>query len=891
MIFKKSEEEKKMISGLLKKIFGTKNDREIKALTKEVEKINALESEYEKLSDDDLKNKTNIFKERLQNGETLDDILVEAFATVREASKRVLGLRHYDVQLIGGMVLHQGKITEMKTGEGKTLVATCPVYLNALAGHGVHVITVNDYLAKRDRDQMSRLYGFLGLSSGVILNGLPTEQRKKSYNSDITYGTNSEFGFDYLRDNMVSSLDQKVQRELNFCIVDEVDSILIDEARTPLIISGAAEDKIKWYQISFQVVSMLNRSYETEKIKNIKEKKAMNIPDEKWGDYEVDEKSRVIVFTEKGVKRVEQILKIDNLYSPEYVELTHFLNQALKAKELFKRDRDYLVRDNGEVVIIDEFTGRAMEGRRYSDGLHQAIEAKEGVKIASENQTLATITLQNYFRMYKKLSGMTGTAETEATEFMHTYGLEVVVIPTNLPVIRQDDADLVYKTKKEKINSIIDRIQRLYEKGQPVLVGTISIKSSEELSELLKKKGIPHNVLNAKYHAQEAEIVAQAGRYKAVTIATNMAGRGTDIMLGGNPEFMALAEVGSRDDERFPEVLAKYQEQCKEEKEKVLALGGLFILGTERHESRRIDNQLRGRSGRQGDPGESEFYLSLEDDLMRLFGSERVMVWMDRLKLPEGEPITHKWINSAIEKAQKKIEARNFGIRKSLLEFDDVMNKQRTAIYESRNEALAIDNLKDRIMGMLQRNITEKVYEKFAPEMREDWDIDGLNEYLKDFYAYEETDDKAYLRSTKEEYIERIYNALIEQYNKKEEELGSDLMRKLEKHILFDVVDNRWRGHLKSLDALRESIYLRAYGQRDPVTEYKLISSQIFEEMIATIQEQATSFLFKVVVSTEPVKDEEDEIEEAEIKEVNTENTDGLCPCGSGKPYEKCCGR
>ena len=880
-----------MIGGLLKKIFGTKNDREIKALTKEVEKINALESEYEKLSDEELKNKTNIFKERLQNGETLDDILVEAFATVREASKRVLGLRHYDVQLIGGIVLHQGKITEMKTGEGKTLVATCPVYLNALAGHGVHVITVNDYLAKRDRDQMSRLYGFLGLSSGVILNGLPTEQRKKSYNSDITYGTNSEFGFDYLRDNMVSSLDQKVQRELNFCIVDEVDSILIDEARTPLIISGAAEDKIKWYQISFQVVSMLNRSYETEKIKNIKEKKAMNIPDEKWGDYEVDEKSRVIVFTEKGVKRVEEILKIENLYAPEYVELTHFLNQALKAKELFKRDRDYLVRDNGEVVIIDEFTGRAMEGRRYSDGLHQAIEAKEGVKIASENQTLATITLQNYFRMYKKLSGMTGTAETEATEFMHTYGLEVVVIPTNLPVIRKDDADLVYKTKKEKINAIIDRIQGLYEKGQPVLVGTISIKSSEELSELLKKRGIPHNVLNAKYHAQEAEIVAQAGRYKAVTIATNMAGRGTDIMLGGNPEFMALAEVGSREDERFPETLAKYQEQCKEEKEKVLALGGLFILGTERHESRRIDNQLRGRSGRQGDPGESEFYLSLEDDLMRLFGSERVMVWMDRLKLPEGEPITHKWINSAIEKAQKKIEARNFGIRKNLLEFDDVMNKQRTAIYESRNEALAIDNLKDRIMGMLHRNITEKVYEKFAPEMREDWDIDGLNKYLKNFYAYEEKDDKAYLRSTKEEYIERIYNALVEQYNNKEAELGSDLMRKLEKHILFDVVDNRWRGHLKSLDALRESIYLRAYGQRDPVTEYKLISSQIFEEMIATIQEQATSFLFKVVVNTEPVKDEEDEIEEAEIKEVNTENTDGLCPCGSGKKYKKCCGR
>jgi len=493
--------------------------------------------------------------------------------------------------------------------------------------------------------------------------------------------------------------------------------------------------------------------------------------------------------------------------------------------------------------------------------------------------------------MYKKLSGMTGTAETEATEFMHTYGLEVVVIPTNLPVIRKDNADLVYKTKKEKINAIIDKIQRLYEKGQPVLVGTISIKSSEELSELLKKRGIPHNVLNAKYHAQEAEIVAQAGRYKAVTIATNMAGRGTDIMLGGNPEFMALAEVGSRDDEKFPEVLAKYQEQCKEEKEKVLALGGLFILGTERHESRRIDNQLRGRSGRQGDPGESEFYLSLEDDLMRLFGSERVMIWMDRLKLPEGEPITHKWINSAIEKAQKKIEARNFGIRKNLLEFDDVMNKQRTTIYANRNQVLEIDNLKDTIMEMLHKNITEKVYEKFAPEMREDWDIDGLNKYLKNFYAYEERDDKAYLRSTKEEYIERIYNALVEQYNNKEAELGSDLMRKLEKHILFDVVDNRWREHLKSLDALRESIYLRAYGQRDPVTEYKLISSQIFEEMIATIQEQATSFLFKVIVSTEPVKDEEDEIEEAKIKKVDTKNTDGLCPCGSGKPYEKCCGR
>ena len=877
-----------MISSLLKKIFGTKNDREVKNLRKIVAKINDLEPEYEKLSDEELKNKTNIFKERLANGETLDDILVEAFATVREASKRVLGLRHYDVQLIGGIVLHQGKITEMKTGEGKTLVATSAVYLNALAGKGVHVITVNDYLAKRDRDQMSRLYGFLGLTSGVILNGLPTEQRKNSYNSDITYGTNSEFGFDYLRDNMVDSLDKKVQRPLNFCIVDEVDSILIDEARTPLIISGAAEDKVKWYQISFQVVSMLKRSYETEKIKNIKEKKAMDIPDEKWGDYEVDEKSRVIVFTEKGVKNVEKILKIDNLYSPEHVELTHYLNQALKAKELFKRDRDYLVRENGEVVIIDEFTGRAMEGRRYSDGLHQAIEAKEGVNIAGENQTLATITLQNYFRMYEKLSGMTGTAETEATEFMHTYGLEVIVIPTNLPVQRKDDADLVYKTKNEKINAIVDRIVQLYEKGQPVLVGTISIKSSEELSELLKKKNIPHNVLNAKYHEKEAEIVAQAGRYKSVTIATNMAGRGTDIMLGGNAEFMAIAEVGSRDAENYTEVLGKYQEQCKEEKEKVLALGGLFILGTERHESRRIDNQLRGRSGRQGDPGESEFYLSLEDDLMRLFGSERVMVWMDKLKLPEGEPITHGMINSAIEKAQKKIEARNFGIRKNLLEFDDVMNKQRTAIYQSRNEALAISNLKDRILGMLKRNVTEKVFARFSTEMREDWDINGLNEYLKDYYNYEEEDDKAYLRMTKEEYAERIYTILENRYNEKEAQIGSDFMRKLEKYILFEVVDNRWREHLKSLDGLRESIYLRAYGQRDPVTEYKLISSEIFEVMIENIQEQVSSFMFKVMVSSEEEKIENNEDEE-EVNEVVNEGDS--CPCGSGKAYDKCCGR
>ena len=873
-----------MIGNIFKKIFGTKNDREVKRIRKIVAAINSLEPDFEKLTDEQLREKTAIFKKRLAQGETLDDIMVEAFATVREASKRVLGMRHYDVQLIGGIVLHEGKITEMKTGEGKTLVATCPVYLNALAGKGVHVITVNDYLAARDREMMGRLYSFLGLTSGVILNGISGEERKAAYNCDITYGTNSEFGFDYLRDNMVGSLEEKVQRPLNYCIVDEVDSILIDEARTPLIISGAAEDSTKWYQIFYQVVSMLNRSYETEGIKDVKLKK--ELPAEKFGDYEVDEKARNIVLTEKGAKKIEQLLRIENLYSPEHVELTHYLNQALKAKELFKRDRDYLVKDNGEVVIIDEFTGRAMEGRRYSDGLHQAIEAKEGVNIASENQTLATITLQNYFRMYEKLAGMTGTAETEATEFVHTYGLQVVVIPTNMPVIRKDHADLVYKTKKEKINAIVARIEELYSKGQPVLVGTISIKSSEELSELLKTKKIPHNVLNAKFHAQEAEIVAQAGRYKAVTIATNMAGRGTDIMLGGNPEFMALSEVSSREDEKFQEVLEKYQAQCLEEKAKVLDLGGLFILGTERHESRRIDNQLRGRSGRQGDPGESEFYLSLEDDLMRLFGSERVMLWMDKLKLPEGEPITHKMINSAIEKAQKKIEARNFGIRKNLLEFDDVMNKQRTAIYESRNSALAIDNLKDKILEMLKENIYLKVQEKFAAEMKEDWDIDGLNEYLNDYYGYEEVEEKEYLRHTKETYAERLYEKLAGKYQEKENEVGDDFMRKLEKYILFEVVDNRWREHLKALDGLRESIYLRAYGQRDPVVEYKLLSGQIFEQMIKTIQEQTTSFLFKVVVRNEEEKSEVEVISE-EVKEI----PEGTCSCGSGKPYEKCCGR
>ncbi|MGL4391942.1 MAG: preprotein translocase subunit SecA, partial [Fusobacteriaceae bacterium] len=648
-----------MFAEIFKAIFGTKNEREIKRISGIVTQINSFEERLSKYTDDELKSCTTIFKNKLSEGEKLDDILPEAFAVVRETSKRVLGLRHYDVQMIGGIVLHEGKITEMKTGEGKTLVATCPVYLNALTGQGVHIITVNDYLAKRDCEMMGRVYKFLGLTADVVVNGLSNEQRKKAYLADITYGTNSEFGFDYLRDNMVGHIEEKVQRKLNFCIVDEVDSILIDEARTPLIISGAAADATKWYKIFFQIAGKMKRSYKTETIKDVKLKKEMKIPDEDWGDYEVDEKAKNIVLTQKGVSKVEKELKIENLYSPEYVELTHYLNQALKAKELYIKDRDYLLKEK-KVVIIDEFTGRALDGRRYSDGLHQAIEAKENVNIAGENQTLASITIQNYFRMYLKLAGMTGTAETEAAEFVHIYGLQVVIIPTNVHVVRKDQADLVYKSREEKLEAIIEKICELYEKGQPVLVGTISIQSSEELSELLKKKKVPHNVLNAKQHEREAEIVAQAGRYKAVTIATNMAGRGTDIMLGGNPEFLALAECGKKLD-NFDEVIEKYKLQCADEKVKVKDAGGLFILGTERHESRRIDNQLRGRAGRQGDEGESSFYISLEDDLMRLFGSERVIGVMNRLGLPKGEPIAHRMITNAIKGAQMKIESRNFG--------------------------------------------------------------------------------------------------------------------------------------------------------------------------------------------------------------------------------------
>jgi preprotein translocase subunit SecA len=880
-----------MIGNILKKLFGTKNDREVKRIRKQVEIINSFEVEIQKLSDEELKAKTVEFKEKLNSGKSLDDILPEAFAVVREASKRVLGMRQYDVQLIGGIVLHEGKITEMKTGEGKTLVATAPVYLNALSGQGVHVITVNDYLAQRDRDQMGKVYEFLGLSSGVILNGLDGDARKEAYKCDITYGTNSEFGFDYLRDNMVTKAEDKVQRPLNFCIVDEVDSILIDEARTPLIISGASSETAHYYNIFCQVAHRLDRSYETENIKDPKKKKEMDIPEEKWGDYEVDEKAKSLVLTEKGVKAVEKMLGIENLYSPEHIELTHYLNQALKAKELFQRDRDYLVRE-GEVVIIDEFTGRAMEGRRYSDGLHQAIEAKEGVNVAGENQTLASITLQNYFRMYKKLAGMTGTAETEAAEFVHTYGLEVVIIPTNKPVIRKDMPDLVFKTHEEKIDAIINRIQALHEKGQPVLVGTISIKSSEDLSKRLEERGVPHNVLNAKYHAKEAEIVAQAGRFGAVTIATNMAGRGTDIMLGGNPEFLADDEIKNGIEENRADAVIKFKKQCEEEKEKVKEVGGLFILGTERHESRRIDNQLRGRSGRQGDPGASEFYLSLEDDLMRLFGSDRVKTVMEKLGLPKGEPITHNMISKAIENAQKKVESRNFGIRKNLLEFDDVMNKQREAIYASRNEALSKDDLSETILHMLKDSIYNVTLEKFIGENKEDWDMQGVADFMHEKYGIEIEDMEEYKGYTVEEYAEKLYEKALSKYQEKEQEIGPDLMRRLEKYILFEVVDSRWREHLKGLDALREGIYLRSYGQKDPVIEYKLISGEMYGRMLNIIKEETTSYAFKVVIRNEEEPEHSEEVIENESYSTNENySDDGMCSCGSGKLYAKCCGR
>lgn len=871
-----------MVNLILKKIFGTKNERELKRLWPIVEHINSLEPQMVSLADNQLKDKTIEFKKRLELGETLDDILPEAFAVVREVSKRTLKMRHFDVQMLGGIVLHEGKIAEMKTGEGKTLVATLPVYLNALEGKGVHLVTVNDYLARRDARWMSPIYNFLGLSVGVIVHGLTDEQRQISYNSDIAFGTNNEFGFDYLRDNMKYDISQYAQRELNYAIVDEVDSILIDEARTPLIISGPSEESTdKYYKID-KIIPKLQKDI----------------------DYTTDEKARTVILTDEGNIKVERLLGAGNLYDPSNIELVHHVLQALKAYTLFKRDVDYIVKD-GEVIIVDEFTGRLMPGRRWSDGLHQAVEAKEDVKIESENQTLATITFQNYFRMYKKLAGMTGTADTEAEEFGKIYGLDVVVIPTNQPMIRADHPDMIYKAEKGKFNTAIKEIEELHKKGQPVLVGTISIEKSEVLSHMLKKKGIPHSVLNAKYHEKEAEIIAQAGRSSAVTIATNMAGRGTDIILGGNPEGLArefLMDKKDYTEEDYKQALAKAGEICGKDREKVVSAGGLHILGTERHEARRIDNQLRGRSGRQGDPGSSRFYLSLEDDLMRIFGSDRISGIMDRLGMEEDVPIENKIVSRAIESAQKKVEAHNFDIRKHLLEYDDVMNKQRIEIYSFRREILQGEGLKDRIYSMVEDSVDE-LLSIYCPEEKhpEEWNLKGLHDAVYGIFSINLSVPPENLRSfveAKESLTSDIKNA----YEKREAEIGSDMMRYIEKMVMLQVVDTQWKDHLLGMDHLKEGIGLRGYGQRDPLTEYKKEAFEVFAEMTDRISIEVLSRLFKI-----QVKKEEDIKEMPKKQRLNYNrgsSPEGQqpvhkgrkigrnepCPCGSGKKYKKCCG-
>jgi preprotein translocase subunit SecA len=870
-----------MVQGILKKIFGTKNDREMKRLWPMVDRINALEPRISSLSDEELMAKTPEFKGRLEGGETLDDLLPEAFAVVREVSKRTLGMRHFDVQLIGGIVLHEGKIAEMKTGEGKTLVATLPVYLNALSRQGVHVVTVNDYLARRDARWMEPIYRFLGMTVGIIVHGLTDEERQAAYNSDIAYGTNNEFGFDYLRDNMKYDISQYVQRELNFAIVDEVDSILIDEARTPLIISGPSEDSTGKYYTIDKIIPKLKKDI----------------------DYTIDEKAKTAILTEEGSLNVERLIGATNLYDPSNIELVHHVLQALKAHAIFKRDVDYVVKD-GEVIIVDEFTGRLMPGRRWSDGLHQAVEAKEGVKIESENQTLATITFQNYFRMYNKLAGMTGTADTEAEEFAKIYSLDVLVIPTNQPMIRADHPDMIYKTERAKFNAAIQEIEDLYQKGQPVLVGTISIEKSETLSHMLKKKGIPHSVLNAKYHEREAEIIAQAGRSGAVTIATNMAGRGTDIVLGGNPEGLArdlLKEKKEFSDEEWQQALGKARETCQKDREKVVTSGGLHILGTERHEARRIDNQLRGRSGRQGDPGSSRFYLSLEDDLMRIFGSDRISGLMSKLGMEENVPIENRMVSKAIENAQKKVEAHNFDIRKHLLEYDDIMNKQRTEIYSFRREILQGEGLKEKIYQMID-DIVDEVMQIYCPEEKhpEEWDMKGLKDALYGIFSIVVNETPAGIDSLRESLASVIKAA----YDKREADIGNETMRYLEKVVFLQVLDAQWKDHLLAIDYLKEGIGLRGYGQRDPLTEYKKEAFDLFAELTGRISMDTVSRLFKIQIREEEgVKKHQVQPKQpirynrGEGSETNQPITRGKkigrndpCPCGSGKKYKKCCG-
>ncbi len=842
-----------MFSGFLTKVFGSKNERELKRLQPMVEAINALESRMQKKGDDELAAMTAEFRQRHANGESLDDLLPEAFAVVREASVRTLKMRHFDVQLVGGMVLHQGKIAEMKTGEGKTLAATLPAYLNAISGKGVHIVTVNDYLAKRDTEWMGNIYRFLGLSTDCIVHGLDDEERKAAYGADITYGTNNEFGFDYLRDNMKFDAESLVQRELNYAIVDEVDSILIDEARTPLIISGPAEQSTSLY---YQVNSIIPRLKAEE-------------------DYTKDEKTRTVVLTEAGVAKAEKILKVENLYDPKHIDLLHHVNQALKAHVLFKRDVDYIVK-HGEVVIVDEFTGRLMPGRRYSEGLHQALEAKENVKIENENQTLASITFQNYFRMYNKLSGMTGTADTEAAEFKKIYDLDVCVIPTNQPMIREDRPDVIYKTRREKFEAAMDEIIACHRRGQPVLVGTISIDVSEDLSKKLKKRGIPHTVLNAKNHSKEAEIIANAGQKGAVTISTNMAGRGTDIVLG----------------------------------EGVAELGGLHILGTERHESRRIDNQLRGRSGRQGDPGSSRFYLALEDDLLRIFGGERITGIMEKLGMREGEPIEHNLISKAIENAQRKVEGHNFEIRKQLLEYDDVMNQQREVIYRQRREALSGASLKEAIEDMI-REKAEEIAAEYTDERvpAEEWDMKAISDAVFEQFNFRlgAIDAQTLDGLTREGLAEMIYDAAHALYEQKEALVGEADFRELERMVMLQTVDSLWKDHLLSMDHLKEGIGLRGYAQQDPLIVYKKEGFEMFQGMISRIKEQTLGILFRIQIA-EPEKireiqrpkqqnltfssgSEEEQKKSPVRRKSKKVGRNDPCPCGSGRKFKKCCGR
>ena len=901
--------------GFLSKIFKSYSEKEVQRVMPIVEKINNLEPEIEKLTDAELKAKTDEFKQRLQKGETLDDILPEAFATVREASKRVLGMRHFDVQLIGGIILHQGRIAEMKTGEGKTLVATLPVYLNALTGKGVHVVTVNDYLAKRDSEWMGKLYKFLGLSVGLVVAMMNPSEKKKAYAADITYGTNNEYGFDYLRDNMVIHKQDMVQRELNYAIVDEIDSILIDEARTPLIISGTAAESSDLYSKADDFVKRL-------KPKTIIEEDTKNIDqaeDNEKYDYVIDLKAKSATLTEKGTKKAEEYFKVNNLNDIENSDLVHYINKALHAHGIMKKDIDYIVKD-GEVLIVDEFTGRIMYGRRYSDGLHQAIEAKEHVKIANESKTLATITFQNYFRMYNKLSGMTGTAMTEEAEFREIYNLDVISIPTNKPMIRKDLNDIIYKNEKAKFRAVVQDIKNSHEKGQPVLVGTVSIENSEKLSNILKREGIKHEVLNAKYHEKEAEIIAQAGKFGAVTIATNMAGRGTDIMLGGNSEYLAKQEMRKQgySDELIEQATAhnetdneeilearkvfskyenKFEEEIKEEKEKVLNAGGLKIIGTERHESRRIDNQLRGRSGRQGDPGESRFYIALDDDLMKIFGGDMITSVYNTLKADENMPIEMGLLSRTVETAQKRVEGKHFSIRKHVLQYDDVMNTQREIIYKQRREVLDGENLKTQIQKLMHSVVQEVVETHKTPE---GIDKEGLKTEAKSILNL----DLNQINDNPETITEELYNQVIENYEAKEKEMGEETLREFERVVMLKVVDQKWMDHIDSMDELKDGIGLRAYGQKDPVALYKIEGFDMFEQMTNDIKIDVVKILTHVQgiqkierVQTVKITGEglkTGENEKIPTKSQNTPHTtiknnapqvgrNDLCPCGSRK--------